>query len=308
MQRLLIIGCGDVMRRALPFLVRHWRVYALVRDLDTELTPRRVRQIQGDLDAPHTLRRLAGLADAVIHSAPPPDQGATDTRTRHLLAALRGKARWHGTRLHGRPSLPRRMVYISTSGVYGDCAGEPVAETRPPRPQSARGTRRLDAERQLRAFGRHGHCRISLLRAPGIYAANRLPLARLHKGLPVLRDEEDVYTNHIHAEDLARACLAALRFGRPNRCYNVSDDSALRMGQWFSMLAAAFGLPPPPKVSRVEAALQLSPMQMSFMNESRRLDNRRLKRELLVTLRYPDVAAGIAAAQASLPASLPPES
>jgi len=295
MQRLLIIGCGDVVRRALPALVRHWRVYALVRAREADLARLGVTQIVGDLDRPATLRRLAGLAHAVLHSAPPPAQGRGDRRTRHLLARLCGRhdaagvPRW-------RLSLPRRFVYISTSGVYGDCHGDWVAETRPPRPLSARGQRRVDAERQLRAFGRRSHCAVSILRAPGIYAADRLPLARLHQGLPVLRGEEDVFTNHIHADDLARACLAALRFGRPNRCYNVSDDSALRMGEWFDRLADAFGLPAPPRLARAEAERVLPAMQLSFMRESRRLVNRRLKRELALQLRYPTVEDGLRAA------------
>ena len=297
MQRLLIIGCGDVVRRVLPSLVRHWRVYALVRARDAELARCGVTQIVGDLDRPATLRRLAGLAHAVLHSAPPAERGALDRRTRRLLARLCGRHDAVG-HPHRRSSLPRRIVYISTSGVYGDCHGAWVAETRPPQPQSARGQRRLDAERQLRAFGRRHHCTVSILRAPGIYAADRLPLARLHKSLPVLRDEEDVFTNHIHAEDLARACLAALRFGRPNRCYNASDDSALRMGEWFDRLAVAFGLPAPPRVTREEAGRQLPAMQLSFMRESRRLVNQRIKRELALHLRYPTVEDGIRAALA----------
>jgi nucleoside-diphosphate-sugar epimerase len=292
-QRLLIVGCGDVVRRVLPELTRRWRVYALVRKRDAMLADTGVTQIVGDLDHHPSLRRLAGLADAVLHSAPPPDCGDSDPRTRRLIAALR------------RGSLPRRLVYISTSGVYGDCAGAHVDETRAVRPQTSRATRRVDAENQLRRFGAASRCRVSILRAPGIYAADRLPLERLKKGLPVLRPEEDSYTNHIHAEDLGRASIAALVRGRANRAYNASDDSDLPMGEWFDKLADAFDLPRPPKVSRGvtggnprgSTALQLSPVQLSFMSESRRLVNQRLKRELGLRLRYPTVDAGIAAAK-----------
>jgi nucleoside-diphosphate-sugar epimerase len=285
MRRLLIVGCGDVVRRILPELVRHWRVYALVREPDEALRGLGVLQIRGDLDRPATLARLRGIAHAVLHSAPPPESGATDTRTKRLIAALR-QAR----------SLPRSLVYIGTSGVYGDCRGAPVREERPLRPRTARARRRAAAEKSLRDFGRHSGCRVSILRAPGIYAADRLPLERLRRGDPVLLAQEDVFTNHIHAEDLGRACVAALRRGRANRAYHASDDTALRMGDWFDALADAFDLPRPPRVTRAEAERRLPPVMLSFMSESRRLDNARLKKELKLALRYPTVAVGIAAA------------
>lgn len=273
-----------MVRRALPELVRRWRVYVLVRERDAELASLGVTQIIGDLDRWASLRRLAGLAHAVLHSAPPPEQGDADPRTRRLLAALR------------RGSLPRRLAYISTSGVYGDCAGARVFETRRTRPQTGRAKRRVAAESQLRRFGATSHCRVSILRAPGIYAADRLPLERLRRGTPVFADDEDSHTNHIHAEDLGRACIAALAHGRANRIYNASDDSELTMGDWFDKLADAFGLRRPPRLARSDAQAVVSPAQLSFMNESRRLDNARLKRELGLRLRYPTVDAGIAAA------------
>ncbi|MDR2000122.1 MAG: SDR family oxidoreductase [Zoogloeaceae bacterium] len=280
MRSLLIIGCGDVLRRALPELLRHWRIYALVRERDPALTALGVTQLIGDLDRKASLRRLAGLAHAVLHAAPPPDRGQRDPRMRRLLAVLR------------RGSLPRRFVYISTSGVYGDCAGAKVNETRAPHPQTGRAQRRADAEKTLRRFGRNSGCCVNILRASGIYAGDRLPLARLRQGLPMWQAGEDVYTNHVHAEDLGSACLAALRHGRANRVYNASDDSDLLLGAWFDKLADAFDLPRPPRVSRCAA-----PDRLSFMNESRRLDNRRLKRELGFRFRYPNVDCGIAAAK-----------
>ena len=272
------------MRRALPALTRRWQVTALVRTIDPALRIQGVRQIRGDLDVPASLRRLAGIADAVLHSAPPPNEGEGDPRTRRLLATL-ARAR----------SLPRRLVYISTSGVYGHCAGAVVPESRPCRASTARARRRVAAESLLRAAGQRGQ-RVSILRAPGIYASDRLPLERVRRGDPVLLADEDSYTNHIHAEDLAAACVIALERGGANRCYNINDDSAERMGDWFDKLADAFGLPRPPRVTRAEAQSRLSPMLLSFMNESRRLDNTRMKRELKLRLRYPTVDAGIAAA------------
>ena len=166
------------MRRTLPQLVRRWRVMALVRRRDPALAALGVTQIEGDLDQPQTLARLSGISDAVIHSAPPPTEGKGDPRTARLLALLqRGK------------SLPRRLIYISTSGVYGDCGGARVDETHAIEAKSARAARRVDAERRLRRFGRRqgGACRVSILRAPGIYAGDRLPLERLRRGLPLMR-------------------------------------------------------------------------------------------------------------------------
>jgi nucleoside-diphosphate-sugar epimerase len=286
MRRLLIIGCGDVVRRVLPQLVLRWQVLTLVRRRDPRLAALGITQIVGDLDLPDTLTRLAGIADAVIHSAPPPLQGKGDARTQNLIAVLRrGK------------SLPRQLVYISTSGVYGDCGGARVSETRMPAPQSERAARRVDAERRLRQFGREGErrCRVSILRAPGIYAADRLPLERLRRSLPLMLHAEDSHTNHIHGEDLGRACIAALARGRANRVYNITDDSALAMGEWFDALADAFALPRAPRLPREEVRRTVAPLQWSFMAESRRLDNTRMKRELGLRLVYPSVTEGISA-------------
>lgn len=288
----MIIGCGDVVRRVVPELTRRWQVLALVRQHDAALTALGVRQIVGDLDRPASLRRLAGVADAVIHSAPPstasdPASAPRDLRTRHLVATLRrGK------------SLPRHFVYISTSGVYGDCAGASVPETRPLAAKSARALRRLDAEYCLREFGRRNCC-VGILRAPGIYAADRLPLERLRQGLPLVEAAADGYSNHIHAVDLGRACLAALQRARPNRSYNVSDDSQLKMGEWFDLLADRFHLPRAPRLPRAEVAARVPEMQWSFMSESRRLENARMKHELGLRLRYPTVHEGIMEATCS---------
>jgi len=286
-QKLLIVGCGDVARRTLPRLLGHYRVFALLRDPAQFAFWRDhgARPLLADLDHASTLKRLAGLADIVLHFAPPAERGSVDHRTRSLLAALaRGK------------SLPQRLIYISTSGVYGDCAGARIDETRPLRPTTARAARRVDAEGQLRRFGcRHG-VRIAILRAPGIYAGERLPLERLRQGLKALCVEDDVFTNHIHADDLAMLTCAALRYGRANRCYNASDDSELKMGEYFDLVADRFSLPRASRIPRSDAAQQMSPLQLSFMSESRRLDNRRIKKELRARLRYPQVADGVDAA------------
>ena len=285
--RLLIVGCGDIGMRVARLLRGRYLLRALATSAAraAELRAQGVVPLIGDLDSPATLARLAGLADAVLHLAPPAPQGAADTRTRHLLQAL---AR------HGRV---RCLVYVSTSGVYGDARGARFDETRALRPATDRARRRADAEQRLRWFGRASGARIALLRVPGIYAADRRgghPRERLARGTPVLAAADDVYTNHVHADDLARACVAALHRGLPQRAVHVCDDSELRMGDYFDLAADLSSLPRPRRISREQAQRELSPLQLSFLSESRRLDNRRMKRELRLRLRYPTVREGLA--------------
>ncbi len=310
MRRLLLVGCGDIAWRALPCLASRYRVYAVLRDAADCPRWRGAGAVPlvADLDCRESLLRLAGIADEVLHLAPPggADGGGgnasvnfRDLRTRRLLAALhRQRHRQLGGAECGS-SLPQRLIYLSTSGVYGDCGGASVDETRRPRPQTARGRRRLDAEQQVRRLGKKGVV-TGILRVPGIYAADRLPLARIATRTPALVAEEDVFTSHIHADDLARACVAALRRARANRVYHVCDDSRLKMGDYFDLVAAAFALPAPPRIGRDEAARMLTPMQYSFMRESRRLNNRRLKEELKVRLRFPDVRKAVEAIAAGI--------
>ena len=296
---LLIVGCGDVGLRVLRALGAQWRVFVLTS------TPARVPQLRaagavplvGNLDDPATLGRLGGLADRVLHLAPPPGSGTTDPRTTALVRAL-----WRG----GRTG---HLVYGSTSGVYGDCAGARIDETRAVAPASARAQRRVDAEARLRHYGRAAGCTVTVLRIPGIYALDRAggdPRERLRRGLPVLEAGQDVYTNHVHAEDLARACIAALMRGRPQRVVHACDDGELKMGEHYDLVAELCGWPRPARVTRQEAAAQLGPMAMSFLSESRRLANERLRRELRVRLRYPTVRQALLEPAGRGPAATPP--
>ena len=288
-QRVLIIGCGDVGVRVARHLPNRVRLMALTSSAERvpALRRDRITPLLGDLDQPATLRRLAGLATRVVHLAPPPGQSPNwrnDPRTQALLRALR---------LRG---LPQSLVYGSTSGVYGDCGGERVDEAWRPNPNTPRSQRRVDAEGHVRLFGRATGTPVHVLRIPGIYAPNReggTPHARLAKATPVLLAQDDVYTNHIHADDLARACVAALWRGRPQRVYNVNDDTCLKMGDYFDLAADIYGLPRPPRVARDGAQEKLSLMLLSFMSESRRMDNMRLKQALGLKLRYPTVATGL---------------
>lgn len=284
--RLLILGCGDVGMRLLPLLCDRFRVFAVTSQPSRcdELRAAGAIPVVADLDHPASVARLARLAHKVIHLAPPPSEGVHDQRTRNLTAILPE----HAT-----------LVYVSTTGVYGDCSGALVPETRPVNPQNARARRRVDAERMLRAWARRSGSRLGILRVPGIYAADRLPVERLKKGTPALLPQDDVYTNHIHADDLARIVIAALFRERSCRVYHAVDDTQLKMGEYFDAVATAFDLLHPPRLARAELASAVSPMLLSFMSESRRLTNQRMKAELGVRLRYPEVADALLAMRES---------
>src|SRR5471030_561719 len=265
--RLLIVGCGDVGMRLLPLLRTRFRIYAVTSQPGrcAELRAAGAVPLVADLDQPATLRRLAGLARHIIHLAPPQPDGALDRRTRALCAILPERA---------------RLVYVSTSGVYGDCGG---------------ALRRVDAERTLRRWAGNAGASVSILRVPGIYGADRLPLKRLREGTPALIEADDVYTNHIHADDLAAAIVRALWRGLPGRVYHAVDDSDMKMAAYFDAVADAFQLPRPPRLPRAALARVVTPAVLSFMSESRRLRNDRLTGELGLRLRYPTVAATLAA-------------
>lgn len=282
-----MVGCGDVALRAAALLKDNYRLLGITRRAERfpALRAAGITPVLADLDQPGTLRRLAGLGHIVLHFAPPQDTGNQDRRTRHLLAAL------------AQGTLPTQLIYVSTSGVYGDCNGDLVSEARPARPATPRAQRRLDAEQQIRAWAARNGVRASILRVPGIYGAARLPLERLRAGTSAIVHSEDSYTNHIHADDLARIAAAALRHGRANRVYHACDDSKLKMGDYFDAVADAFALPRPPRMPRAEVQAKVSPALWSFMGESRRLDNTRMKRELQVRLAYPTVTDGLRAAR-----------
>jgi nucleoside-diphosphate-sugar epimerase len=284
--RVLIVGCGDVGVRAAGLLKNASRVYALTSSESrvAHLQQQGIAALRGNLDEPASLRRLAGVASHIIHMAPPPLQGRSDPRTRALVQALLLR------------SSPQAVVYGSTSGVYGDCAGALINETQVLNPQTDRAHRRVDAEAWLNAWGSRGIPRISVLRIPGIYALDReggTPRERLQRGSPVLQATDDVYTNHIHADDLARATVLALWRGKTLRPLHVSDDSDVLMGDYMNWAADLWQLPRPPRISREQAQTALPAMALSFMSESRRMQNQRMKTELRMKLRYPTVREGL---------------
>ncbi|MGL5005409.1 MAG: SDR family NAD(P)-dependent oxidoreductase [Casimicrobium sp.] len=298
--RIMIVGAGDVAKRlAASSIASRVRWYALARSEESmaRLRSLGILAVGGDLDQRKSLSRAAALAraaHATIYLAPPPNIGNDDPRIKLWLAessqkvarTLRGSKALAHRRAVRKPTRLRtlRSTYISTTGVYGDRAGDWVSETSALRTTSARARRRVAAESRLRASRR---ARMSILRAPGIYAESRLPIERLRERVPALIANEDVFTNHIHADDLAYSAWIALFRGRANRAINVVDDASMKMGEYFDAVADALALPRAPRMARGDLAKHVTPMMLSFMSESRRIRNDRMKRELRIRLRYP---------------------
>ena len=284
-ETVLIAGCGDIGQRvAALHLAQGARVSALARSPArcAQLEVLGVTPVPGDLDDAGSLLALPAQHALVYYFAPPPEASITDPRLGLFLQAITRTAR------------PHKIVYISTSGVYGDCKGAWVTEDAPPKPQTARAQARLDAETRLLAWSGDHSVPVVILRVGGIYGPGRLPVERIRRGEPVLRREEAPFTNRIHADDLARVCLAAAGRGGAGRIYNVCDDEHSTMTDYFNAVADALGLARPPQISLAEAHKVLSPGMLSYLNESRRMDNRRMREELGVVLRYPNLAAGLA--------------
>ncbi len=283
-QSVLIVGCGDIGRR----VAARWQdvpVTGLVSSAASaeQLQTTGITPLRANLDDPASLKDLPLKNALVFYFAPPPATGTTDPRMGHFLAAM------------DPANLPSRVVYISTSGVYGDRAGEVVTEDTPPNPQVDRAKRRYDAEQQLRRFGQEYGVAIVILRVGGIYGPGRLPRKRLEDRIPIIHEHLAPATNRIHAEDLAQICVAAAQRGRADTMYNVSDGTDSNMTEYFNTVADFLELPRPPTIDWEEAERSLSTGMLSYLKESRRMDNRRMLEELEVELKYPTLEAGLAA-------------
>lgn len=280
----LIVGCGDIGERVARLERSEGRAVAgLVR---SEKSARRLRAagiqpITVDLDAPVSLNILPVKDALIYYFAPPSGTGITDPRIENFVSIL------------GPSNLPVRVILISTTGVYGDCAGEWVTEDRPPNPQADRARRRFAAEMTLKQWSEKNHVSTVILRVPGIYGRGLLPEKRLRSGAPVLREEDSPYSNRIHADDLARACFIAGHHDNPGAIYNVSDGHPTTMTDFFFRVADLLGIPRPPVVTRAQARRELGEEMLSYLAESKRIDNRRLREELGVELMYPDLDAGL---------------
>jgi nucleoside-diphosphate-sugar epimerase len=289
--RIVVVGAGDVGLRLISQL--NTRYQGRLRVIGIARRPEQAQLIRDagakalvlDLDSYDSVKRLRGVGHWTVQLAPPPAEGLVDHRTKRLAAVLAQSATpWR-----------QRWIYASTSGVYGDCAGALIDETQPVAPTNARAVRRVSGERLMRKAAVKAQTRMAILRVPGIYdSAARLPIERLRNGLPALLPEQDVYTNHIHADDLAWIVWLAMLRSKSGRIYHATDNSEMKMGEYFDAVATRLNLPLPPRLDRETIKAHLSPAMMSFLNESRRLKNDRLLDELRVRLRYPTVADTLA--------------
>lgn len=280
-----IVGSGYVGQRlAVAEMASGARVHALARSEASLAALASLEAVcwRADLDQPSSLAGLNVHGAGVYYLAPPPSHGRTDSRMQTFLQAA-----------GARP--PHRIVYVSTTGVYGDCGGEWVKEDRPVHPMADRAWRRVDAETQLRSFSDRMGVPVVILRVPGIYGPNRLPRERLEKRLPVLRESESPWSNRVHVDDLVAALQAAMCRGVPGVVYNVSDGYPSTMTDYFNQVADALGLPRPRQIPRAEAEQAIDPGMRSYLAESRRIDNHRMREELGVVPRYTSLVEGLAA-------------
>ena len=292
--RVLIVGCGDVGLRAAGLLNGRLRLFGTTRSSAKQgnITACGAQALVVDLCDPVAISRVAHLCTRIIMLAPPPNQGAGDPHSAQLLRAIN---KVHALRTKARIAIVKpRVVYVSTTGVYGGANGALIDETAPVNPSTDRAKRRVSGETIWRTAARRNQIALNVLRAPGIYALERLPIERLKAHTPALLDAQDVYTNHIHADDLARLCIrAALLSGAKlaHRVFNAVDDSHLKMGDYFDLVANHFSLAHPPRLPREQLALRVSPMMLSFMSESRKIIGKRVLKEFDIKLRYPTVAS-----------------
>ncbi len=279
---IFIIGSGDIGCR----IAHLWQQSgAQVHTLGRRPAPcdGTTTHISADLDQPESLTALPTAGAILYYTAPPPAQGNNDPRLKNLLAAIDPAA------------LPQHIIYISTSGVYGDCQGEWVNEQYAVNPQVPRSQRRLAAEQTLTSWANQHQVATVILRVGGIYGPGRLPLERLRQGMAILERDIAPYSNRIHADDLARVCVAAAHAPKPHALYNVSDGHPTTMSDYFISVAAAAGLPAPTEIDWQTAEQTLSAEMLSYLHEAKRLDNRRMLQELNIVLNYPTLNEGLKA-------------
>jgi nucleoside-diphosphate-sugar epimerase len=287
--RYLVVGCGYVGLRLARALLPRGPVVGITA---SEESAARVESQGIDAcawnldDADAAVPRRAGTPSVVYYLVPPPTSGTTDPRVKRFLARL--------------PAPPARVVYVSTTGVYGDAQGAVVDEDSPLNPGTDRAARRVDAEHSVRTWCTRQGVAWTILRVPGIYGPGRLPIERLKRGEPMIRHSEAGYSSRIHVDDLVNACLLTGSAPRAaERVYNVTDGNPASMTEYFERVATLAGLPPPRLVTRAEAEQVLSPGLLSYLAESRRVDSRRIREELGFAPRFADLRLGILS---SLPA------
>lgn len=275
----LILGCGALGKKVAARALAEGDQVLAVRRNDDSLSG--IKSLTIDFDKEPPGYPQVPFADVVFVFFPPPPKGQQDFRSSHAIEMLN---QW------SHP--PRRIVVLSTTAVYGDCNGEWIDENRHPNPQTDRGKRRLDAEQQWSRWATDKDCECVILRVAGIYGPDKLPRARLLRRDPMLSELNAPYSNRIHIDDLATICFAAASKGGSDT-YNVSDGQPTTMLDYFNNVADCLQLPRPPQISMKDAQQQLTAGMLSYLNESRRLNNKKMLQQLGVRLKYPDLKSGL---------------
>jgi len=215
----------------------------------------------------------------VYYLAPPSHSDEKDHRIDHFLTLC-------------ETDQPSKIVYISTSGVYGDCQGNWVTEDQPLAPISSRAKRRVYAEKALLDYCSKYDCDYMILRVGGIYGPNRLPIDRL-KDITVICPEEAPHSNRIHVADLASVCYSAMASSIQNEIINVSDGHPTSMSDYYYKIADFANLPRPKCVPLAQAEEKLSAGMLSFIKESRRLSIDKMNSLLGVEIQFPTLESGL---------------
>jgi nucleoside-diphosphate-sugar epimerase len=292
---LVLIGCGDIGSRVAkqaqeagyaPIFGTTRTTAAMSRLAANDITP-----LLLDLDARTTDCALPAENATIIYFVPPPGGGFTDTRVRNFCQLL------------DNAPQPAKVIYISTTAVYGDHGDDWITEETSPAPTTSRGKRRLDAEETFKAWGQAHQVPVIILRVAGIYGPGRLPLQQLLSNHPVLLPAEARPTNRIHADDLAAICLAVARKCNADDLFNICDGHPDTLTDYFTAAAKLLELPPPPQITLAEAHSLMTPLMLTYVREGHRISNNRLLNRLGIHLRYPTLADGL---QSCRPAPWPP--
>ena len=286
MQKVFIAGCGYIGRRiAQSYMESGVGVTCMVRsqELASGLETDGFNAIIFSLDDPEAIPTLS-LSDTVLfYLVPPPGGGITDSRARNFIAHI------------SETEKPTKIVYMSATSVYKSVSGDIVTEESPTSPDSAMGKRRLDAEAAFLEYGAAQNVPIIILRVSGIYGPGRLPLMQISQRQPLLNENESGPSNRIHADDLAMVSIAAAKNAVGGDIFNISDGHPSSMTSYFNACADALGLPRQPQVTLGEARLVMSPLMLSYVSQTRVVDNRKMLERLKVKLRYETLTEGLAA-------------
>jgi nucleoside-diphosphate-sugar epimerase len=279
-----IIGCGDIGFRVARELIRQeHQVQATIHFEEGVKVPQSagIKTIVANFDFQEDVPDFSMHGQKLFYFMPPQGGGSSDYRMLNFCRKL------------APDNYPSKIVYISTSGVYGDCGAELVTEETPINPQTSRAKRRASAENQLREQAEKLGFSLVILRVTGIYGPGRLPISQLTKGHEVLKAEDAPGTNRIHSLDLVQICLAAMAKGENGDIFNVCDGQESSMSEYFIAVAKMYGLPQPKQLSWAEAEKVMNPLTFSFLKESRRMSNRKILEKLGIEFQYPTLEKGL---------------